>query len=125
MADLLVRPGTPDGDGSIIRVTPASAGWGHVGFELLRLAPGQRLGRTTGEREVCLVLVGGHADIDASGQSWHDLGDRAGPFDGKKPFSVYVPAGETFEVRARTDLERYIKGVEARAGVRAIRPQGK
>jgi 5-deoxy-glucuronate isomerase len=105
MSDLLVRLSAPNGDGSVIRVTPASAGWGHVGFELLRLVAGQSLHRTTGEREVCLVLVAGRAGVGAGGHDWHDLGERAGPFEGKKPFSVYVPAGQAFEVRARTDLE--------------------
>ncbi|MCC6781831.1 MAG: 5-deoxy-glucuronate isomerase, partial [Planctomycetes bacterium] len=40
-------------------VTPQSAGWGHVGFELHRLRPGDRAGAATGGREVCLVFVSG------------------------------------------------------------------
>ena len=31
----------PEPDGTLLRVTPASAGWGHVGFELLELAAGR------------------------------------------------------------------------------------
>ena len=41
MADLLLKNHAPDGSGLVHRVTPASAGWDYVGFELYRLAPGQ------------------------------------------------------------------------------------
>jgi 5-deoxy-glucuronate isomerase len=106
MARLLVRPATPGEDGQVLNVTPASAGWGHVGFAVHRLAPGQSVARATGDREVCLVLVGGRADIRAGARTWHDLGERMGPFEeGKKPYAVYVPAGSDFEVTARTNLE--------------------
>jgi 5-deoxy-glucuronate isomerase len=103
--NLLIHPGKPDAGGRTLRVTPESAGWGHVGFELFRLAPGQRLAQATGGREVCLVLVGGRADIVAGGQSFTGLGERSGPFEGKKPFSVYVPAGADYAVTATTALE--------------------
>ena len=41
MPDLLLKNHAPDRRGLVHRVTPASAGWGHVGFELYRLQPGQ------------------------------------------------------------------------------------
>ena len=37
MADLLLKNHAPDAQGLVHRVTPESAGWGHVGFELYRL----------------------------------------------------------------------------------------
>ncbi|GBF78579.1 putative 5-deoxy-glucuronate isomerase, partial [Paenibacillus sp. 598K] len=49
----------PAADGRLLQVTPESAGWRYVGFEALRLEPGQTLERSTGEDEVCLVLVSG------------------------------------------------------------------
>ena len=52
MADLLLKNHAPDGQGLVHRVTPKSAGWGHVGFELYRLRAGQDLEAGTGEREV-------------------------------------------------------------------------
>ncbi|MDH3770523.1 MAG: 5-deoxy-glucuronate isomerase, partial [Nitrospirota bacterium] len=84
---------------------PESAGWGHVGFEVFRLAPGQTLSRATGGREICLVLIGGRADVSAGSDSWPDIGERGGPFDGLKPYSVYIPAGMDYTVSARTALE--------------------
>ncbi len=105
MSRLLQRPQAPDSDGLIQRVTPESAGWGHVGFEVYRMAPGQRLGRSIGGREACLVLVSGRADVRANGQSWRGLGARTSPFEGKPPSSVYLPAGTDYEVTAQSELE--------------------
>ena len=61
MSELLLRHHAPDAAGLVHRVTPESAGWTHVGFELWRLRPGQSVAQATGEREACLVIVGGKA----------------------------------------------------------------
>ena len=105
MSELLLRHHAPDAGGLVHHVTPESAGWAYVGFELWRLRPGQDVARATGAREACLVIVGGKADITAGGQSWTGLGDRAGPFEGKGPCSVYVPWRGEFRVTATSDLE--------------------
>ena len=102
MSDLLVKPsGT---SGRIHRVTPESAGWRHVGFEVHRLQPGDTLAGETGEREICLVLVAGRARVEASGRGFGEIGERLSPFEGR-PWSVYVPAGRGWRVEAATDLE--------------------
>ena len=105
MSDLLLKNHEPDRSGLVHRVTPASAGWGHVGFELYRLQPGQRLAASTGAREACLVLIGGKARVLAGGQDLGEIGDRTGPFERKKPYAVYIPAGSDYRVEATTDLE--------------------
>ncbi len=105
MSDLLLKNHAPDPQGLVHRVTPASAGWGHVGFELYRLKPGQSLAAETGAREACLVLVGGKARISAGGHDFGALGERMGPFEGKKPTAVYVPWHSDYRVEATTDLE--------------------
>lgn len=104
MASLLVKPHPRDADGSVLCVTPQSAGWEYVGFEVCRLDAGERLSRDTGGREVCLVLLAGKARIAGGGQDFGVVGERSSPFDGK-PWSVYVPAGTDFEVVAETALE--------------------
>ena len=105
MPELLLKSHAPADDGLVHRVTPASAGWGHVGFELYRLKPGMAVERPADDRERCLVLIGGRADVRADGMSWPDIGDRAGPFEGKNPFSVYVPAGRPWRLEARNEVE--------------------
>src|SRR3712207_9348354 len=92
--ELLLRHHDPDRDGLVHRVTPASAGWGHVGFELYRLKPGQTVEQETGEEEACLVLVGGRANVAAGGQSLQGLGERAGAVEGKRPRSGFVAWGD-------------------------------
>ncbi len=105
MPDLLLKNHAPDRQGLVHRVTPASAGWGHVGFELYRLKPGQGLDAETGGREACLVLIGGKARIRAGGHDFGEVGERMSPFEGKKPHSVYVPKGGRYEIEATTGLE--------------------
>lgn len=104
MADLLVRPHERDADGSVLSVTPESAGWKYVGFEVCQLDPGESLSRDTRSREVCLVLLAGKARIAGGGQDFGVIGERSSPFGGK-PWSVYVPAGTSFDVTAETRLE--------------------
>jgi len=102
MSRLLVK--SAPGSGRVAHITPQSAGWTYVGFDLYRLAPGETAQADTGEREACLVLVTGKAAVSAAGQSFGSLGGRMSPFDGK-PWSVYVPQGERWSVQAETPVE--------------------
>ena len=104
MPNLLVKPQPADTDGLVLRVTPESAGWTYVGFEVYDLPAGRTLARNTGSREVCLVLVSGRARIDAGGRDLGILGERDSPFAGS-PWSAYVPAQADWRVTAETDVE--------------------
>lgn len=104
MSNLRVKPREPGQGGRTIHVTPESAGWTYVGFDLHRLHRGQVVREATGEREVCLVLVSGRASIEAGGIKFGLIGERMSPFEGK-PWSVYVPAGSDWWVGAETDAE--------------------
>ena len=95
----LKRP--PDGH---INVTPQSAGWTYVGFEIGRFAKGQTLTWRTDDRELCLVFVSGKGTVSAGGKDFGELGQRMSPFDGP-PAAVYVPAQTQWSVTATTDLE--------------------
>jgi 5-deoxy-glucuronate isomerase len=104
MSDLLVKPARPAPDGVRHHITPQSAGWTYVGFDVLALAPGQSAARGTGDREVCLVFVTGRGEVTAGGKPFGVLGERASPFDGS-PWSVYVPAHADWRVTAETAVE--------------------
>lgn len=99
MSDLLVKPRARDGEGRILSVTPQSAGWTHVGFEVFQLEAGEKLSRLLKDREVCIVPLSGRADVTADGDTFKGVGGRKSPFDGK-PQAVYVPAGTAFSVAA-------------------------
>ena len=97
MSKLHVRPRTDQTQ--TISITPQSAGWKHVGFEVHQLKKGESVAAATGEREVCLVLISGKAKINDFGL----LGERMTPFEGK-PHAVYVPGGSKWRVEAATDV---------------------
>lgn len=100
MSRLLRKPlGT---SGKVHDVTPASAGWGYVGFALHRLAPGERVAENTSATEAILVLVEGRAETVAVGENFGELGARMDVFEKTPPVSVYVPAGAPWEARATT-----------------------
>jgi 5-deoxy-glucuronate isomerase len=92
MSSLLVQP----------PVTPESAGWRYVGFEVLDLA-GERVERDTGDRECCLVVVSGSAHIRSAHGDWPDLGGRPNPFSGP-PDAAYLPPGTEFEVAGHGEV---------------------
>jgi 5-deoxy-glucuronate isomerase len=88
---LLVHPQKPDADGRVHAVTPESAGWTYVGFEVYDLAGGKRVSRDTGEREMCLVVLSGRVRVSANGRDFGTIGKRRSVFEGL-PWSFYVPA---------------------------------
>ena len=100
MVDLLVRPTDPDKQGRVTHITPRTAGWGHVGFDLYRLKAGQSLLRETGAAEHCLVLVAGSGDVTVGSTTFTGLGGRATPFEDKAPGAVYIPARARYAVTA-------------------------
>lgn len=95
----------PEADGTVLAVTPESAGWEYVGFQVVKLSAGQRLGRETGELEVCLVLLSGTGKVSTSALDWAEVGRRMSVFEKIPPYSVYVPNGERYEYIALTDTE--------------------
>jgi len=120
MSRLLVKPEAPDDRDRVIHVTPQSAGWTYVGFDLHRLAAGRTIEADTGDREACLVLVSGRARIEAGVQDFGTVGERSSPFEGK-PFSVYVPAGSHWRVAAASELTLAVCSAPGRPGARKPR----
>jgi 5-deoxy-glucuronate isomerase len=125
VADLIVSSERePDASGSVLRVTPESAGWEYVGFEVVRLDAGRTLERETGGEEVCLVVLSGRCRVSAGEAGWDEVGERESPFDGP-PHAVYLPPGTAYRVEATTGLELAITSAPAERGVepRLIRPE--
>ncbi|TJY39799.1 5-deoxy-glucuronate isomerase [Cohnella pontilimi] len=105
MSRLIVPTGEAGADGSVLRITPESAGWQYVGFEVCKLQSGQALERSTGDSEVCLVLLSGYADAEAGGQAWRNIGRRMNIFERIPPYAVYVPNDSAYRLTAVTDAE--------------------
>jgi 5-deoxy-glucuronate isomerase len=111
MTSILSRVQPINSEGRIQNITPESAGWKYVGFDVFKLKSGQSLQQKTGSREVCLVLLTGKASVKTLHESWDNLGERMSIFsensgtDSKPPYAVYVPNDDQFSVTAETDLE--------------------
>jgi len=75
----------------VVRVTPQSAGWKHVGFSAHRLLAGETLLVEEPEREACIVVLTGTASVTVGEHRWNRIGGRASVFDDAAPYAVYLP----------------------------------
>ena len=125
MSHLLSKVSSPSAQGCVQKITPESAGWQYVGFEMYQLPAGTSLSQQSLDTELCLVLVTGIADLQAGDESWQGLGERMSVFENKAPYAVYVPPNSQFKVSATTDLELAICKAPAigKYPVRLITPQ--
>jgi 5-deoxy-glucuronate isomerase len=89
-------------------VTPESAGWSYVGFEMVR----PPVHRDTGSREHCVVVLSGTVSVG----EWRDLGGRTDPWSGM-PDAVYLPPGTRYAIEG--DGEVAICSAPARDGAPA------
>lgn len=96
MSGLRVRSGPPGDDVALVSVTPESAGWTYVGFEVCRLTG--RLERLERERETCVVLLSGSCSLLGLGEA-----ARASVFDGP-PTALYVPPGTSWWAEGEGEL---------------------
>jgi len=120
---LLVRPDLSANAAHVHRITPESAGWRYVGFEVTDLAPGQTLSRALPDREQCLVLLSGTATVRVAGEDFGSIGARANPFAGK-PFALYVPPRAEVRLTPQSHCELAVGSApaEGRYRARVIRP---
>ena len=121
MSKLLVKPAAYKG--RVVSVTPESAGWSHVGFDVHELSAGDEVAAETGDREACLVLVAGSASVEADGRDFGRIGERMSPFAGR-PHSVYVPAGSRWRLTAETAVTLAVCTAPGVPGARPARHIG-
>lgn len=124
MADLLRKPTAKHG--KVHDITPASAGWGYVGFGLYHLSAGDMASETTGDNEVILVLVEGKAELQAGGVDFGEMGDRLSVFEKTAPHCVYVGGGTDWTAMATTDCVLAVCSAPAKGAYPAQRlgPEG-
>ena len=116
MPNLLVKSkSTPEENGSVVKLTPESVGWGYVGFEVFRLKDGMTAERHTGAEEVCLVLLSGQCNVSVEGEEWRNIGGRESVFDGA-PCALYLPPGTAYRVETVTGLELALTSSPAEQG---------
>jgi 5-deoxy-glucuronate isomerase len=92
----LVASSSAAGSGTLVRVTPESAGWRYVGFEAVRFSG--RIERREEERETCVVLLSGRCSLMGLGEA-----ARASVFDGP-PTALYVPPRTSWWAEGEAEL---------------------
>jgi 5-deoxy-glucuronate isomerase len=105
----LLSKHAPSKDGRIQHITPESAGWKYVGFDVYQLEEGQTLTLPADDKERCLVLVSGRASVVTPAEKFEHIGQRMSPFERIPAWSVYVPHNTPSEVKA-VGVERRGKG---------------
>jgi len=102
MIDLVVPAApTPGPDGSLLTVTPASAGWSYVGFEALRLEAAQAQTGSSASDAIPIGTDGKFAGTDAASTSlWYKFNYVGG--------NQVVTATLTFEPADSTRLDIFI-----------------
>jgi 5-deoxy-glucuronate isomerase len=135
MSDLLVHPAAGAAkEATILRVTPQSAGWRYVGFEVLTLGEGVHAERHTGDSEVCAVVVAGTMVVRSEFGEW-ELGGRPDPWSGR-PDAAYLPPAVTFSLKGDAEVAlcwapaprggagaRVLPGEELEVEIRGYGPQ--
>jgi 5-deoxy-glucuronate isomerase len=116
MSKLLIRSGAPDETGCVLNITPRSAGWHYIGFQIHRLKSGQVARGGTAGRESCLVVLAGRADISVDGKRFEGIGGRGSVFDDAAPGAVYAPAGSNYSVAAQAEVELAVCSAPGKPG---------
>lgn len=97
---LLVRPSNAPGDpGLLLSVTPQSAGWQYISFQVRHLDRDGSWSFETGENELALVNLTGRYAVDSSRGAWSGIGGRSSVFAGAA-HALYLPRRTTFTIRA-------------------------
>ncbi len=96
----LLRP--TSGPGTLLEVTPASAGWDYLGFTVTALPAGDSTAVATAGNEVAFVPLSGDLTLTVDGRRFEV--SRASVFTAL-PHILYVPPGHEVQMEARSDAE--------------------
>jgi 5-deoxy-glucuronate isomerase len=109
----------------IADITPASAGWRHVGFRAVRLGTGEHETFSSGQRELCITVLTGQIDVNVQERRFSSLGSRSTVFEELSPTAVYVPPGRHVTLTACLPSEIAISSAPARGqyAERVIEPK--
>lgn len=124
MSNLLRIPQNLQDDPCVQSISADGAGWKYVGFSAFLLNEDKNSRHETHGQEVCLVLLSGRASISCNSFSKTAIGDRDSVFSQTPPYAVYFPPGETFEIRALTNIEYTLSSAPAQGKypARIIKP---
>lgn len=98
--NLLIPPSPcPDDPGCVLSITPETAGWEYISFQVRKLAAGASWSFATGENELALVNLSGRYTVVSDKGTWSGIGGRTSPFEGAA-HALYLPRRTAFTVTA-------------------------
>lgn len=98
--NLLVKPVShPEDPGLVLSITPESAGWKYISFQVRRLAAGESWRFETDENELALVNLSGKYTVESDKGTWTGVGGRRSPFE-CAAHALYLPRHTKFTVMA-------------------------
>ncbi|MCO5224539.1 MAG: 5-deoxy-glucuronate isomerase [Thermomicrobiales bacterium] len=101
--EMIIKSAMPNGSGSVLQVTPESAGWTYVGLTVEQIAAGDSWSYAAESDEICIVPLRGSAVITSNHCEW--TVSRPGTmFDGK-PTCLYLPVGSSFTATSEAGAE--------------------
>jgi 5-deoxy-glucuronate isomerase len=102
--NLLVCPWADPGDPDLIlAVTPQSAGWDLISFQVRKLSPGTQWSFGSAENELAIILLSGRMSIRSTRGSWQDL-ERKDVWTSAAT-ALYLPRNTEFTITAERDTE--------------------
>lgn len=103
MSQLLRKP--EQEAGQLHDISPESANWRYVGFQVYRLKPGETAQDKTGDNEAIIVMIEGKAELSISGEQFGEIGERMDVFERTPPHCLYAPNDSKWIATATTDCE--------------------
>lgn len=83
----------------MLSITPETAGWEYISFQVRKLAAGDSWSFATGENELALVNMSGRYTVVSDKGTWSGIGGRTSPFEGAA-HALYLPRRTAFAVTA-------------------------
>ncbi len=103
--NILVRPMANPADADLVlRITPTSAGWQYISFQVRRLTRGRHWNFGTSEHELALVDLSGVFTVQSNRGDWHTIGGRPDVFSGAAHV-LYLPRHTDFVLTGESDGE--------------------
>ncbi len=98
--NILIRPTAQAEDPDLmLAITPESAGWDYISFQVRHLAQGQSWSFQTGENELALVNLNGRYTVHSNRGEWTGIGGRKNVFS-SAAHALYLPRRTTFTITA-------------------------
>src|ERR1017187_6574261 len=79
-----------------------SYGFHFLGFRTQRLTPKDLVEEDTGDRQLCIELVGVTCSLESSRGTWTNIGRRPNVFSGM-PYALYLPISTPYPVTTGTE----------------------